>query len=154
MSDNVFFIQDREVLKQKRNDVIVYLKLKEFNQIQINWFLRAYDFFCDNPTDYDGSTMTQDLDSIKGLELWSMLHDYFYIGLNVWASRKHQRKADRVLKWTMQSAWVSGAEISWRMFRLFWLRGLYPWYNRKFKGRVMTAKNKIDMEVAYLAFYE
>lgn len=154
MSKNTFFLQDRQVLKEKRNDVIVFLQLKDFDQLKINWFLKAYDFFCDNPTGYDGSTMTQDLDSIKGLELWSMLHDYFYVDLNVLASRHYQRKADRILRWNMEAAWASGAEIQWRMFRLFWLRGFYPWYNRVFKGRRMTAHNKIQMESAYVTFYD
>ena len=154
MSKNDFFKQDADVLRRKRLDVITFLKLKEFNNDQINWFLDAYDYFVYNPDDYDGSTFTQDLYSIPKLELWSMLHDYFYIELNVWANRGYQKKADRILRYTMRKGNTSGLEMKWRMFRLFWLRGFYPWYNRVFKGRRMTAHNKIQMESAYVTFYD
>lgn len=151
MSTNTFFYQDAETLSRKRLLVESYLELKRFTSDQITWFLRAYDYFCDKEG-YDGSTWTQDLYCIPGLELWSMLHDYFYIALNVWASRRYQRKADKILRLTMHKGDDAGFEMNWRTFRLFFLRGLYPWYNRNFKGRRMTKHNKIQMEAAYAAF--
>jgi len=144
-----FFYQDKETLAKRREHVIFYIQtIKEFNEGQLWWFLKAYDFFCKHPSAYDGATLTQDLDSIKGLELWSMLHDYFYIACNVWANRKYMKVADQILKRTMKRGHHSGVEISWRMFRLAVLRIFYPPYNRIIKGRKMTNRNIAQMELA------
>ena len=152
MSKSNYFKQSKEALDQGHKEMLQFLDIKNFTPDQIGWFEDAYNYFVDNPSHYDGATLSQDLYSIPGLELWSMLHDYFYIALNVWASRKYMKKADKILRITMHKGNTSGAEMKWRMFRLFFLRGFYPCYNRNFKGRVITKHNKINMRLAYANF--
>ena len=152
MSKSNYFKQSKEALDQGHKEMLQFLDIKNFKPDQIGWFEDAYNYFVDNPSHYDGATLSQDLYSIHGLELWSMLHDYFYIKLNVWASRKYMRKADKILRLTMHKGNNAGFEMNLRTVKLFFLRGFYPWYNRNFKGRVMTKHNKIQMEVAYVTF--
>jgi len=152
MSKSNYFKQSKEALDQGHKEMLQFLDIKNFKPDQIGCFEDAYNYFIDNPSHYDGATLSQDLYSIPGLELWSMLHDYFYIKLNVWASRKYMRKADKILRLTMHKGDNAGFEMNLRTVKLFFLRGFYPWYNRNFKGRVMTKHNKIKMNLAYANF--
>lgn len=154
MSKSNYFYQSNIALNQGHKEMLQYLYIKKFTADQIVWFEDAYNYFRQNPSHYDGATLSQDLYSISGLELWSMLHDYFYIALNVWASRKYMRKADKILRLTMHKGNNAGFEMNLRTVKLFFLRGFYPWYNRVFKGRRMTSHNKIQMEAAYVTFYD
>ena len=152
MSKSNYFKQSKEALYQGNKEMLQFLDIKNFTPDQIGCFEDAYNYFVDNPSHYDGATLSQDLYSIPGLELWSMLHDYFYIALNVWASRKYMRKADKILRLTMHKGNNAGFEMNLRTVKLFFLRGFYPWYNRNFKSRVMTKHNKIKMNLAYANF--
>ena len=152
MSKSDYFYRSSEQLDQGHVEMLQFLYIKNFTPDKIGWFEDAYNYFRGNPSHYDGATLSQDLYSIPGLELWSMLHDYFYIALNVWASRKYMRKADKILRLTMHKGDNAGFEMNLRTVKLFFLRGFYPWYNRQFKGRVMTKHNKVNMRLAYADF--
>ena len=152
MSKSNYFYRSSEWLDQGHKEMLQFLDIKNFTPDQIGWFEDAYSYFRKNPSHYDGATLSQDLYSIPGLELWSMLHDYFYIALNVWASKKYMRKADKILRLTMHKGDNAGFEMNLRTVKLFFLRGFYPWYNRQFKGRVMTKHNKVNMRLAYADF--
>ena len=152
MSKSDYFKKSSAELKQGREDMIVFLHIKNFDPDQIGWFCKAYDYFIENPKEYNGASYSQDLYCISTLELWSMLHDWFYIALNVWADRYYMRQSDKILRLTMHKGNDAGFEMNWRTVRLFFLRGLYPWYNRAFKGRVMTDQNKKDMRLAIHTF--
>ena len=101
-SSNNFFIQQERYLTNKRVEVYSYLLNKGFTIPQINVYLKAYDYFCRNPKDFDGATAVKDLVDIEGytgsdgLDLKAMLHDYYYVMYNVGANLICKIKADKV----------------------------------------------------------
>lgn len=74
--ESYFFKQDKQTLINKRNEVIALLR---FKGVDDSLFLKAYDFFVDNPKEFDGATIVKDLNDIKGLDLAALVHDYRYI---------------------------------------------------------------------------
>ena len=75
-SKSNFFLQDREILAEKRHQVIMVLRFKGLTSEEIEPFKNAYDYFKNNPKKFDGATIVKDLHDIKGLDLKAMLHDY------------------------------------------------------------------------------
>lgn len=75
-SKSDFFKQDRETLAEKRNEVVLLLKLKGLNSREIDEFTDAYDFFCKFTTKFDGATIVKDLHDIRNLDLKALKHDY------------------------------------------------------------------------------
>lgn len=82
-SKNDFFFQSPEDLAIARNKVIQTLQNLERSQEYIKGALEDYDWFCDNPERYDGSTIVEDLCDVyhkgKGLETASLRHDKKWI---------------------------------------------------------------------------
>jgi len=76
LSTNNFFKQSREVLAYKREEV---KRLLYFKEVYSSGYLKAYDYFCENKTEFDGATIVKDLNDIPELDLNAMLHDYRYI---------------------------------------------------------------------------
>jgi hypothetical protein len=68
--------------------------LKGYSYPQILVYIRAYDFFCFNPFQYDGATLVKDLMDIPGLDLDAMLHDYNYIKYNAGVNLGIKLRAD------------------------------------------------------------
>lgn len=93
-SKNHFFKQRLTIRAEKRRDVNSLLKIKGYNDDQIEVYLKAYDYFCDNPHKYDGATIVKDLCDIPGLDLDAMLHDYHYVVYNIAANFYTKWKAD------------------------------------------------------------
>lgn len=73
---NNFFLQPIETISEKRNDVIEYLRIKGVDNEK---YLKAYDYFVINSTQFDGATIVKDLNDLPHLPLAAMLHDYEYI---------------------------------------------------------------------------
>lgn len=78
-----FFTQNYLTLKQKRFDVIKLLEIKGYSEVQIEVYLKAYDYFTFYPKDYDGATIVKDLCDLPRLDLDAMLHDYQFVKYNV-----------------------------------------------------------------------
>lgn len=76
----MFFYQTKRILRDKRMQL--YITLKEFEVADINKFLLAFDYFCQNPHDFDGATIVKDLETIKGLDACAMVHDYEYLHID------------------------------------------------------------------------
>ena len=93
-SKSHFFYQSVEVLSSKRRQVVQLLKLKGYNDTEIAIYIKAYNYFCQNPAQFDGATIVKDLVDIPGLDLDAMLHDYHYIHRNVAANFVTKWKAD------------------------------------------------------------
>lgn len=89
-----YFFQDLHTLSQCRDKVIQYLILKGYELSGIAIYLKAFDYFVENPKDYDGATIVRDLCDIDGLDLDAMLHDFHYIEYNVTVSINLKWKAD------------------------------------------------------------
>ncbi|MGJ8760371.1 MAG: hypothetical protein ACSHXA_07475 [Polaribacter sp.] len=82
-SKNDFFSQSVEELAKGRLKLISTYQNYGRNNNAILDVLEAYDYFCKNPLEYDGSTIVRDLFDIKnnGFKLSgsSLRHDYEYI---------------------------------------------------------------------------
>lgn len=78
-SKSDFFYQSREVLAEKRHHLISVLYDFRITDEEIDKYLEAYNFFCENPSLYDGATIVKDLDTIKDLDANAMLHDFEYL---------------------------------------------------------------------------
>lgn len=93
-SKSHFFHQSVEVLSSKRRQVVQLLKLKGYHDTEIAIYIKAYNYFCQNPAQFDGATIVKDLVDIPGLDLDAVLHDYQYIHHNVAANFVTKWKAD------------------------------------------------------------
>jgi hypothetical protein len=93
-SHSSFFSQSSFVLSKCRNKVSRLLDLKGYAYVEILVYLRAFDFFCKYPKEFDGATIVKDLVDIPGLDMDAMLHDYHYVQYNVKASFELKWKAD------------------------------------------------------------
>lgn len=93
-SKSKFFHQSVEILASKRRQVNQLLILKGYNEKQIAIYIEAYNYFCVNPSEFDGATIVKDLIDIPGLDLDAMLHDYHYIVHNTAANFGTKWKSD------------------------------------------------------------
>lgn len=91
-SRNDFFKQERSVLMDKRERLVSVLL--DFNVMDIDRFLLAYDYFVEFPEDFDGATIVKDLDTIYNLDAPAMVHDFEYLINQVWKSPVKKFKAD------------------------------------------------------------
>lgn len=93
-STNHFFTQSALKLTIGRVNVIDLLTIKGYNAMSIEVYLKAYDYFCVNPNNFDGATCVKDLCDLPDLDLDALLHDYHYIAYNVGSSFDLKTKAD------------------------------------------------------------
>lgn len=89
-----YFEQDKTTLAQCRDKVIQYLILKGYELLGIAIYLKAFDYFVENPHDFDGATLVKDLCDLPGIDLDAMAHDFWYIKYNVASSIGLKWKAD------------------------------------------------------------
>lgn len=74
-----YFDQSKEILVKKWNDNIrVVINDFEFSWERKAFFKTAYEFFTDNPLEFDGATVVKDITQVKGLDIPSLGHDYEY----------------------------------------------------------------------------
>ena len=151
-STNYFFTQDAKTLNQYRIVVGRYLVIKDFTPEQIKYILDMYDMMVANPSAYDGATASQDLYDVGKLEIGAMYHDGLYAFFKAHTSRKYMKMADVVMREIMRKTNKAGIEYKWRMFRLWWLRGPYPLYQRWIKRRRMNVYDKQYVRAVYTAF--
>lgn len=93
-SKSKYFAQNKEVLVTNRTRVMKILDYKGYDISEIIIYLRAFDYFCKNPNDFDGATIVKDLQDLPHLDLDAMLHDYHYLVCNAGASFKTKYQAD------------------------------------------------------------
>jgi hypothetical protein len=78
-SKSNFFFQNTEILEKKAFLLKLILLDCNFTENEIIKFEKAYNYFIENPKEFDGATIVRDLDTIKGLDAPAMVHDYRYI---------------------------------------------------------------------------
>lgn len=89
-SKSNFFRQPKMALQYKRQ--LLWSVLKDF-EVQKQWpFIEAYDYFMENPTQFDGATIVKDVPTIRGLDAPAMLHDYQYIHIAFWTRKGFAQK--------------------------------------------------------------
>jgi hypothetical protein len=93
-SQSKYFAQNKEVLDTNRTRVMKLLDYKGYDINEIIIYLKAFDYFCKNPNDFDGATIVKDLQDLPHLDLDAMLHDYHYLVYNAGASFKTKFQAD------------------------------------------------------------
>jgi hypothetical protein len=71
-----YFHLSSNYLLANRSEIDHYLKLK---RLEPEYYLKAYDYFCEHPKDFDGATIVKDLDDLFGIDLSALRHDYDYI---------------------------------------------------------------------------
>jgi hypothetical protein len=81
-SKSNFFYQNTEILAKKWYLLELGLRDFSFTQKEILNFYRAYNYFTENPKEFDGATIVRDLNTIKDLDAPAMVHDYRYILAN------------------------------------------------------------------------
>lgn len=132
-SKSSFFYQSKSILSQYRVEMIDLLIIRDFSEYEISFYLEAYDYFVDNPENYDGATASEDLNDIPGLELDSMSHDFDYVAKNVSGSFKYKRISDKIMFKNMSRNSKSGFE-RYRRSALLWLLSyvaLFPLWNKR-----------------------
>ena len=85
-SHNKFFYKSKKELREKRNQLT--MTLLDFQVQDLQQWLLAFDYFCQNPHKFDGATIVKDLETIKGLDASAMVHDYTYLQIQNWWSFK------------------------------------------------------------------
>ena len=78
-SKSTFFLKSKEELAKNWYLLELVLIDFRFTQKEILNFSRAYNYFIENPNEFDGATIVRDLNTIKGLDAPAMVHDYRYI---------------------------------------------------------------------------
>jgi hypothetical protein len=96
---NNFFQQSREVIIEKRHLLELVLKDRNISKNQRNTILSIFDNFAKYPNIYnfDGATIVADIDTIKGLDISAMVHDWDYLNAQhkgFWYYVKAKLKAD------------------------------------------------------------
>jgi hypothetical protein len=91
-SKSTFFLKSKEELAKNWYLLDLVLRNYNFQGYDIRPFSRAYNYFTENPKEFDGATIVRDLDTIKGLDAPAMVHDYRYILAN---GVKDRIKADK-----------------------------------------------------------
>ena len=112
--DNTFN-KTKNDLNNLRINVETILYLKGRKSHEISEYLKAFDYFVEHPTEFDGATIVKDLEDIKGLDLDAMVHDYDYI---------HGANRNFIKKWKADLKYIKNMEKNGkgiRVFRLFLL---------------------------------
>ena len=91
-----YFEQDKRALAKGFADVAEYLRIKGYSLECRLIYLKAFDYFCENPHDFDGATAVKDLCDLPDLDLDAMLHDFHYINYNVGSSVSMKWRADKL----------------------------------------------------------
>lgn len=119
-SKSNFFFQDREMLASKRHHLIMVLR--DFNVRNIDNWTKAFDYFRNNPSRFDGATIVKDLETIKGLDAAAMKHDYAYIHLDFWTWKGLAKKFKADFQYGKdQEATGKGSITAYTRTFLLWL---------------------------------
>lgn len=81
-SAKIFNQLSHKQLIDLRGRVVMLLTAKAYSVGQIIIYEKAFDYFVENKTQFDGATIVKDLKDVGGLDLDAMLHDYMYIVYN------------------------------------------------------------------------
>ncbi len=109
-SENYFFKQGKDVLGGKRKQLQFILKeVWDRSDEVTSFYLKAFDFFVENPNEFDGATIVKDLNIMPDLDIQAMIHDYIYITYNVSSDVHYKFKADLIYAHEMEK--MGGADL-------------------------------------------
>ena len=75
----MFFYQSLETLIKKQNLMVSLLEDFNFAKHEIDDFVKSYNYFIANPSNFDGATIVADIYFINKLDVCAMLHDWQYL---------------------------------------------------------------------------
>lgn len=151
-SKSEFFFSDEQILRDYRKELIRQLEIYGTKKEIITFYMDAYDYFCVNPNEYDGTTILGDVEVIPNLDIWAMLHDYMYIEFNVASNIKFKFYSDKLYAKEMERMGQSW-EISWVRFSLLSLSTIFFTPYQLIIGKRMSNKQKKDFLEIYNTFY-
>lgn len=153
-SSSTYFLQNPATLAENRKRVYTYLFWKGYSEEEIRIYQHAYDYFVNNPTHFDGATMTEDLFDIDSLELAAMLHDFMYIQFAASGSFKYTWLADKLMRTEMRrmnkSTWNTGV----RFVLLILKSPFFVPYTYIFKNRRMTDFDRDIFEEVFKTLFK
>ncbi|MFY0481445.1 hypothetical protein ACI6PS_02470 [Flavobacterium sp. PLA-1-15] len=85
-----------------RKNLVEYLSLKGYTLEEARIYIKAFDYFCNSPSKFDGATIVKDLTDLPGLDLDAMLHDYHYLN--------YQAATNFITKWKSDWIYAKGQE--------------------------------------------
>ena len=123
-SKSTFFLKSKQELAKKWYLLELGLRDFKFTGQEIIEFSRAYNYFIENPKEFDGATIVRDLNTINELDAPAMLHDYRYI---LASGIKDRLKADNEYLLNMIKLGVHPVSAYLRYFLLIFLNisGIY-----------------------------
>lgn len=141
-SKSKYFHQSPEALAEGRNKIVDYLRIWNYTLEEVCIYLKAYDYFCKNPNDFDGATIVKDLHHIPGLDINAMLHDYMYLIYNAAANLFVKWFCDYLYAKEMERLGKGGA--SWARFTGLKITGIPFAIYANFKRGSITQKQELE----------
>lgn len=141
-SKSEYFFQSAEALHIRKLSLITYLNINYYSTSEINIYCKAFDYFCKNPSHYDGATIVKDLYHIPGLDINAMLHDYSYVVFKVSANWYVRFYSDWLYAKEMER--TGKGFLAWTNFSLLILT--YPFwtpYIYLIKGKRCTKEDRL-----------
>ena len=139
-SKSTYFFKSESDLQSCRIDMVAYLQIWKYSNEKIEVYLRAFDYFCNNPTHYDGETFVKDLYHIPELSITAMLHDYHCIHYNTSANYYTKWYADWL--YAKENERLGKAQMSWLYFALLKIIGTIHLGISIYKRGIITKKQK------------
>jgi hypothetical protein len=124
-SKSKYFFKSKDGLLLNRKDLIKYLTIWKYSKKQIDVYLKAFDYFCENPTKFDGATIVKDLYHIPGLDINAMLHDYQYVLHSCATNLKSKFYCDYLYAKQMEK--LGKGQLAWWRFAYLKITGI-PFY--------------------------
>lgn len=143
-SKSNFFEQSRDTLAEKRQLLINVLEDRNIDKKEQGYILDIYNIFCqlDSIFKFDGATIVADIDTIKGLDVSAMVHDFEYQiaqHKGFWYYLKAKVKADIDYAKRMRKLGVSWLTA--------WVRGFFLLLSTPFWILLLTLKGKFKRNI-------
>lgn len=124
-SKNNYFKRPKEHLEFSHRQMVKFLIIHNYSQMQIGVYEKAFEYFCKYPDKYDGATIVKDLHHIPGLDINAMLHDYHYLVYRCASDLSMKRKCDWLYAKEMER--TGKGQLSWLNWGLLKITGI-PFY--------------------------
>ena len=136
-----------QALSEDRRIVFEHLtRTWKYKAVEAYIYLQAYDYFVQNPNEFDGATLTEDMPDIPNLDLDAMLHDYLYVALNASADWDYMVKADELFKKEMYRRQKSSWNSWYRNSALYLKTPFFLFKAKHLKGRRITGEDKKELD--------
>lgn len=146
-SKSTYFLQHLDTLKKCRIELVLYMKSQRYDVVKREVYLRAFDYFCQNPSKYDGATFVKDLCHIPGLDINAMLHDYHCVAYNIASNFVTKWKGDWLYVKEMER--TGRGQLSWLNFILLKLIGTLHVIYANYKRGYINSQQIIKFEKDY-----